>query len=182
MTPIFRNHLRTGLAGVALLAAGITGGAVVARSFAPTVEMAPMRATPIRSLTAGDSVVTVKGRVAEVFGNKFVLDDGSGHALVDTGPKGDDAGLVAAGAPVTVQGRFDRGMMHASFLVDASGKVVALAPLAPPPHGLGGPDGPGGPGGPGAGPRDRNAPPPPPGAPAPAPVTAAPAPAPATAG
>lgn len=175
MPPIFRNNLRTGLAGVALLAAGLTGGAVVARSFEPAVEMAPMRATPIRSLTAGDSVVTVKGRVAETFGNKFVLDDGSGHALVDTGPKGDDASLVSVGAPVTVQGRFDRGMMHASFLVDASGKVVALAPLAPPPHG------PGGPGGSGAGPRDRNAPPPPPPPPAGAPAPA-PAPAPATAG
>lgn len=176
MSPVFRNRLRTGIGAAALLVAGIAGGTVVAHSLEPSVEMAPLRPVAIRSLTAGDSVVTVRGRVAEVFGNKFVLDDGSGHALVDTGRKGEDGTLVAAGQPVTVQGRFDRGMMRASFLVDPAGKVQALAPMGPPPHGPGGPGRAGpdrGPdGGPDRGPGDRRGPPPPPPAGAQAPVQA----------
>jgi hypothetical protein len=57
--------------------------------------------------------------------------------------------MVAVGEPVTVQGRFDRGFVHAAFLVGPDNKVVALGPLGGPPqggHGRHGPeDGPDGP-------------------------------------
>ena len=103
--------------------------------------------------------------------------DPTGRALVDLGREGEDGTLVTAGQPVTVQGRFEDGFVHAAFLIGAGGKVTALGPIGGPPHGPGGPgrDGPGGPGGPGS----PGGPPPPAGmAPPPPPMTAGAAPAP----
>ncbi|RZM03953.1 MAG: hypothetical protein EOP68_19955, partial [Sphingomonas sp.] len=97
-----------------------------------------------------DSIVTIRGRVAEIYGDKFVIADASGRALIETGREGEDGTLVGVGQPVTVQGRFDRGTLHAAFLVGADGKVKALGPLGRPPHDRGGPGGPDR--GPGAGP------------------------------
>lgn len=168
--------VRTAIVGAALLALGIGGGATIAQMTGPSVEMAPLNPVAIRSLTDNGSVISVRGRVAETYGPMFVLTDGSGRALVDLGRQGDGTGLVSAGQAVTVQGHYGRGMIHASFLVAADGKVVALRPMGPPRHGPGGPGGPGGPDGPdgprhgprgpGAGPDGApgaaDAPPPPP--------------------
>jgi hypothetical protein len=169
--PTFTTRTRTAVAAVVLLAAGGTAGIVAGHALEPSIEMAPMRPVPIRSLVASDTgIVTVRARVAEVFGNKFIADDGTGRALVDLGRAGDDATLVTAGQTVGVQGRYDRGMLRASFLIDGANKVTSLRPMGPPPgreHGPAGrPDhrGPKGPRG--------DAPPPPP-------VDAAPASAPA---
>lgn len=143
---------RLGLAVAGLLALGGAAGAVVTAETRPTATMAPANPVPIRSLeTSG--IVTVRGRVAEIYGNKFVMVDASGRALVDTGREGDDRQLVTPNEPVTVQGRFERGFIHAAFLVSTDNKVTALGPLAGPPHGPPGPDG---------GRRANCAPPPPP--------------------
>ncbi len=162
------------LAGaLGLLVVGGGAGALAVEANRPSVTMAPATPVAIRTLTNDDdSIVTIRGRVAEIYGDKFVMADGSGRALVETGREGEDGTLVGVGQPVTVQGRFDRGTLHAAFLVGADGKVKALGPLGGPPHDRAGPGGPGGPDrgpdrGPGAGP-DR-APPPPAGA---APVAA----------
>lgn len=80
------------------------------------------------------SAVVVKGQVAEIFGNKFIVQDASGRALVETGREGEDGNLVAKDETVTVQGRFEHGFLHASFIVHADGKTVLLGP---PPHGPG---------------------------------------------
>lgn len=125
------RRARIAAAAIGLLAVGGVGGVVTAQAMRPSVEMAPLRAVPIRSLGSDLGIITVKGRVAEVYGNKFVIDDGGAKALVDTGRAGEDGTLVATGAPVTVQGRFESGFVHASFLVDGAGHVTALAP---PPH------------------------------------------------
>ncbi len=159
------------VAAATLFIVGGAGGALAGKAFGPTVEMAPMKPVPIRSLTAGDDIVTIRAQVAEVFGNKFIASDGSGRALVDLGSAGDQSTLVAPGQTVSVQGRYDRGMLRASFLVDAANKVLPLGPSGPP-HGRGGPGGPGGPGRHGP-----DAPPPPVGDAAPAAPGAAPAPA-----
>ncbi|SEM82642.1 hypothetical protein SAMN05192583_1383 [Sphingomonas gellani] len=157
---------RLALFGAGLVALGGVTGAVVTAQTRPSATMAPATPVPIRSMSSG-SIVTIRGTVAEVYGNKFTMQDASGRALVDTGPEGDNRTLVTAGQPVTVQGHFDNGVMHGDFLVGRDGKVVALAPLGPPP------------GGPRPGPdRGPCAPPPPPpgaqpmgaGAPVPPPV------------
>ena len=118
------------IAAILLLGAGAAGGAGAVAMTRPSVEMAPARPVPIASLSGQSGIVTVRGRVAEVYGGRFTVQDGSGRTLVDAGP---DAGNApAAGADVTVQGRFDDGVLRASFLVGADG---AVAPLGPPPGG-----------------------------------------------
>ncbi|WP_116090691.1 hypothetical protein [Sphingomonas crusticola] len=158
------------IGAAAILAIGGVAGAVVGHDMKPAIEMAPLKPVAIRSLSSDSGIVTVRGRVAEIFGNKLVVDDGSARALVDTGREGDSRALAVVGAPLTAQGRFDRGVLHASFLVDAAGKVTALGPLGGPPDRHGPPHGHG------------DGPPPPPpgnGPPPPPPPGAASAPAPA---
>ncbi len=124
------------LAAFAILAIGVAGGAAAMKLTRPSIEMAPMTAVSISSLQDDWSVVTIKGKVVEIFGNKFVVQDDSGRALVETGPAGEDGKLVDVGEPVSVQGRFENGFLHASFLVRQTGKTVSLGPPAgPPPHG-----------------------------------------------
>ncbi|WP_242186777.1 hypothetical protein [Sphingomonas sp. CARO-RG-8B-R24-01] len=168
---------RGALIAAALVAVGVGGGATVAQMTAPSVEMAPIKPVAIRSLSDTGSVVTVRGKIAETYGPMFILADGTGRTLVEGGRQVDGTGLVAVGQTVSVQGRFGRSMLHASFLVGADGKVTALRPMPPRggpggprgPHGRGGPDGPGGPGGPDGpdGPGAQDAAPPPPPAAAP---------------
>ncbi|PZO72175.1 MAG: hypothetical protein DI640_13215 [Sphingomonas taxi] len=174
----FRRN-RLALAAAGLLAVGGAAGAVTVAATRPSVTMAPATPVAIRSLQSNgqsDGIVTIRGTVAEIYGNKFVMADPTGRALVDLGREGEDGTLVTAGQPVTIQGRFEGGFVHAAFLVGAGGKVTALGPIGGPPHGPGpGRDGPGGPGGLGAPPPPAGmAPPPPPMTPgvAPAPVGA----------
>jgi hypothetical protein len=136
------RRIKLSVAAIGLLAVGGVAGGAVSHAFRPPIEMAPMHVVAIRNLAASRSIVTIRGRIAESFGNRWVVDDGTGRTLIDGGPHGDDGAVAPLGAVVSVQGRFDRGEFHPSFLVDASGNV---APLGPPPghhghHGRPGPD------------------------------------------
>jgi hypothetical protein len=126
------------LAAAGLLVLGGAAGAVVATQSRPAVSMAPATPIPIARLSSS-GIVTLRGRVAEIYGNKVILADGSGRALVDLGREGEEASLVTLGEPITVQGRFDRGFVRAAFLIGPDNKVLALGPLAGPPHGRHGP-------------------------------------------
>jgi hypothetical protein len=141
-------------AAVAILAAGAAlgaGGTRLAQNWRPQPVLL-LQPAPIGTMREG-SAVAAKGEVAEIFGNKFVVDDGSGRALVDTGPRGEDRKIVAKGETVTVQGRFDRGVVHAQLLAHADGRNEAFGPPGPK----------GDPKGPKEGPRaERDGPPPPP--------------------
>ncbi|MGJ3629546.1 hypothetical protein AB5I41_26770 [Sphingomonas sp. MMS24-JH45] len=88
------------------MALGAAGGAGAVSLTRPAIEMAPTIATPVAKLGASDGIVTVRGRVAAVYGKNFVVEDASGRTLVDAGRGG---GGVQAGAPVLVQGRSTRG-------------------------------------------------------------------------
>lgn len=177
-----------GLGGAALLALGLAGGAGAVSLTRPAVEMAPATPVAISSLANRDGIVTVKGRIAEVYGDRFTVADASGKTMVDAGR--DRRTTLTAGAPVTVQGRFDDGQLKASFLVGQDGTIDQVGPRGPRhgPDGRG-PDSKRGPGGPGhdgppppGGPRadGAGAPPPPPAgcAPGAAPVASPPAPTP----
>lgn len=137
------RRIKLGLAAMGLLAVGGVAGGAISHEFRPPIEMAPTHAVAIRNLASAQGIITIRGRVAESFGNRWVIDDGTGRALVEGGPHDDDDTLAPQGAVVSVQGRFDRGAFHPSFLVDASGTVTPLGP--PPgrhgPHGHPGPDG-----------------------------------------
>lgn len=172
------------LSGAGLLVLGFASGAGAMALTRPTVEMAPTVPTAIAKLTGSRGVVSVRGRVAEVYGDRFVVADSSGRALVDAGRKGVD---MQTGSSILVQGRFENGQLHARYLIDASGTVQEVGPRgphsfgeAPPPHGPGGPPPPPPPaGGPKAPPQASTMPLPPPpcgaGAPPPPVKTAVPA-------
>jgi hypothetical protein len=69
---------------------GVTAAALQARR--PSLVM--LTSAPITSMHDW-SEVAVKGQVAEIFGNKFIIQDESGRALVDTGRPGEGGQLVA---------------------------------------------------------------------------------------
>jgi hypothetical protein len=112
------------LAAIALLGAGGAIGATGARMAGPSIEVAPLSPVAIASLKSNEGLVTVRGKVSEIYGSMFTLADGSGRTLVDGGPR--SSGLIAAGTPVTIQGWNRNGVVHASFLVGADGKVTPL--------------------------------------------------------
>ncbi len=116
----------------AACAVGVGGGALALRGRQPVlVSLAP---APISAMQDW-SPVAVKGQVAEIFGNTFIIQDSSGRALVETGPKGDGGALVAKSETVTVQGRFERGLIHAAAITHPDGRNDFVGPPDPPPHG-----------------------------------------------
>jgi len=128
-----RKHAAAfGLAALGLVV-GLAGGAGAMKLVRPSVEMAPM--TPVAiSAMADDSLVTIKGKVAEIFGNKFIVQDDSGRALIEAGPEGEGGKLVAPNEMLTVQGRFDDGFLHGSYIVHEDGRTEALGPAGKSPH------------------------------------------------
>ncbi|TAV49426.1 hypothetical protein ELI30_14485 [Rhizobium leguminosarum] len=135
-TPVPSRQRRLAIpvvAAVVALVIGAAGGAGAVKMMGPTPEMAPLTPVAISAMPA-TSLVTIKGKVAEIYGNKFVLQDDSGKALVETGRAGEDGDLVAKDEAVTVQGRFDDGFVHASYLVRQDGRTEALRPPKGPPH------------------------------------------------
>jgi hypothetical protein len=98
--------------------------------FQPT----PVAPVAIQALTPSGATA-IKGEVAEIFGNKFVLQDATGRALVETGRAGEGGGLVAKGETVTVQGRFEAGFLHARVLTHDDGRTLVLGPAGGPPMG-----------------------------------------------
>ncbi len=122
---------RSRLAGA--LGAVVTAGLLIVGVQAlQTQEATTLVPSVAVSALEDDSLTSVTGQVAEIYGNKFILVDASGRALVETGRAGEDGTLFARDEVMTVQGRFHHGFMHASLLVHADGRVDTLRP--PPPH------------------------------------------------
>ncbi|MFK3888406.1 hypothetical protein [Sphingomonas sp. NPDC079357] len=172
MIPHLSRGQRVALGAAALLAMGAAGGAGAVQLTRPSVEMAPTVPTAIAKLPATSGIVTVRGRVAGVYGTRFLVEDASGRTLVDAGR---GAGMLTKGAPVLVQGRFDDGQLRARFLADQGGVREVGAPPPPPPPpapGAGAPPPPPGAGAPPPPPGAGAPPPPPPGAGAPPPPPA----------
>ena len=129
----------------ALLVAFAIGGGVTATALqARPPAMLLLTPAPITSMRDW-SEVGVKGQVAEVFGNKFIVQDDSGRALVDTGRLGESRQLVAKSENVTVQGRFEHGFIHAEAISHPDGRNDFVGPPGPPPGGPMALRGPGGP-------------------------------------
>lgn len=153
------------IAGTVLLGLGAAGGAAATSLTRPAVQMAPTVQTAIAKLPTNSGVVTVRGKIAEIYGDRIVLQDASGRAMIDVGREAQ--GVLKAGAPLMVQGRYDDGQLRASYLVDQAGEVTPVRPDARggPERGHHGPGGPGEPlrdGPPHPGAIDGAGPPPPP--------------------
>ena len=136
-------------AALAMLAAGAAGagGMKLAQNWQPRSVLL-LQPTAIGSLQPGNPSA-VRGNVSDIFDNKFIVEDGSGRALVDLGPRGEDIDAVTKGETVTVQGVFDRGVVRAQIVSHADGRTEAFGPPGPPPP-------------PPPGQRRADAPPPPP--------------------
>ena len=120
------------VAAVPIVAFALGAGLVAVAEFDRPAIVLTLTPTPIASMRDW-SPIAVKGQVAEIFGNKFILQDGSGRALVETGPEGEGGRLVASSETVTVQGRFERGFVHAAAISHADGRSDILGPPGPPP-------------------------------------------------
>lgn len=139
-------------AAAALVAVGAAGGAGAISFTRPPIQMAPTIVTPIAKLGSTSGIVTIKGRIAEIYGDRALVTDGSGKTMVDMGRS--RASSLAVGNAILVQGRFDDGELRGSFLVGPGGNVEAIGP-APRGSRRPGPDD-------GPGKRDLRAVPPPP--------------------
>ena len=155
-------RMMTAGAIVAVLVLGAVGGATANRYIQHHRPQAVLLLQPAPIAQLKDrSPVAVKGQVAEVFGNKFIVQDDSGRTLVDTGPRGEGGKPVTKGETVTVQGQFNNGSIHAIVMTRADGTSEAFGPAGHPHggHGFGGRHGPHADRGPGF---DGDGPPPPP--------------------
>jgi hypothetical protein len=79
--------------------------------------------------------VTIKGKVTDVFGNKFVVEDGSGRVLVETGPHWHHQIDVRKGEEVTVTGRPEAGGSFDAFTLKQGDRaaIEIRRPDGPPP-------------------------------------------------
>ena len=132
----FKGSRRRMTAGIVVaLAVGVAGGAGAYRYVQKSHPQSVLLLQPAPIAQMADSrAVAVKGQVAEVFGNKFIIQDDSGRTLVDTGPRGEGGSLVAKGEAITVQGRFENGFIHANVMTRADGSSEAFGPPMHGPH------------------------------------------------
>jgi uncharacterized protein YdeI (BOF family) len=129
----FRSGKRSPALFATLLVAFAIGGGVTAATLqARRPSLVMLTPAPITSMHDW-SEVAVKGQVADVFGNKFIVQDDSGRALVDSGRAGESGKLVAKSENVTVQGRFEHGFIHAEVISHPDGRNDFVGPPGPPP-------------------------------------------------
>ncbi len=123
-----------GVAGAAMLVVGVAAGAGASRLMHRGEAQTLLPPTAINTLDDGN-VVAFKGAVAEIYGNKFIVQDPSGRALVETGRDGEGGKLVAKDETVIVQGRYDDGFVKGSVIIHADGRTQTIGPAGgPPPH------------------------------------------------
>jgi hypothetical protein len=95
--------------------------------------------TSISDLNA-TRIVEVGGQVTSLFGNKFVLNDGSGEILVDTAPSWWSTIAVTQGEMLRVRGELGDDDFDAFRITRADGTVIEIRPEQGPPPWPGGPN------------------------------------------
>ncbi len=87
-------------------------------------------ASAVLAISAGGvlaAAVNVKGTVTDVFGHRYVVDEGSKKSLVDIGPKGADAIAIKTGDKVTVDGELtDAGEVRAAKVAVGDAAAVEI--------------------------------------------------------
>lgn len=92
---------------------------------------------PIRDLTRSPGV-TISGEIRSVVGNEFILDDGTGHIIVDGGPIWYHQLNLREGERVTVVGIYDDYDFDAFSITHDSGEVIRIRSAEGPPPWAGG--------------------------------------------
>lgn len=83
--------------------------------------------TSIGALPSG-SGVEIAGAVTHVLGDRFVVDDGAGSVLVETGPSWRHDIAMAVGEQVRVRGEPDGGAPDAFVSFCADGETLRIRP------------------------------------------------------
>ena len=123
-------------AGLLIIGAAVGAGALRVAGGISREASFVLQPSPIASMSEWPPAA-IKGQVAEVFGNKFIIADASGRALVETGREGEGGRLVKPNETLTVQGQFERGFLHASVIQHEDGRADLVGPpKGPPPHGV----------------------------------------------
>ncbi|MBD6614862.1 DNA-binding protein [Komarekiella sp. 'clone 1'] len=105
----------------------------------PTLAQAQTR-TRISDLQQRTAGTTVSGKVTQIVGNDFIIDDGSGQLIVDAGPRWWREIDLKSGEQVTVTGELGRGgELDAFSITRADGSVIDIRPSQGPPPWAGGP-------------------------------------------
>jgi uncharacterized protein YdeI (BOF family) len=89
-------------------------------------------AVGIGQLASTDNVV-IDGTVEQVFGNKFLLKDNTGVALVDTGPRSHATRTFVVGERLKVRGKLDNSEFEARQITRADGAMETIRPDRGPP-------------------------------------------------
>lgn len=100
---------------MAAVAAAAAGAGAATLALGPCrIAITALAPELVPALTEG-SEAEIKGRIVEVFRQRVIVDSG-GHALVETGRRGERVLLVSKGEAVTVQGRFGRGLLRTAII------------------------------------------------------------------
>lgn len=109
----------------ALILTGLGVGASAERLLRPEETQTLLEPIAVTALSEGD-LGALKGQVMEVYGDKFILQDATGRALIETGPSAKDGSLVTPGEVVTAQGDLEDGLLRARLIVRADGTAEEL--------------------------------------------------------
>ncbi|NDJ23474.1 DNA-binding protein [Nostoc sp. B(2019)] len=104
----------------------------------PTLAQGQTRIGDLQQRTNG---TTVSGKVTQIVGNDFIIDDGTGQLVVDAGPRWWRELNVKSGEQITVTGELGRGgELDAFSITRADGSVINIRPPQGPPPWAGGPN------------------------------------------
>ncbi len=104
----------------------------------PTFAQAQSRAK-IGDLQQRTNGTTVSGKITQIVGNDFIIDDGTGQLIVDAGPRWWREINLKSGEQITVTGELGRsGELDAFSITRADGSVIDIRPPQGPPPWAGG--------------------------------------------
>lgn len=97
----------------------------LASTFNVLLTTIPQTPIPIGNLQP-TSKTTTAGIVRSIVGNQFILDDGTGQLIVDSGFCWDDRNHLTVGEKVTVIGEYEDYDFDSFRIIRASGEVIDI--------------------------------------------------------
>ncbi len=127
------------LLGLALATATTICSSIIA--VPPKAQAQTNNRTNIRDLQQRSNGTIVSGKVTNIVGNDFIINDGTGQLIVDAGPRWWREINLQPGEQVTVRGELGRkGELDAFSITRADGSVIDIRPAEGPPPWAGGPN------------------------------------------
>jgi hypothetical protein len=119
---------------------GLTLAAISAITIGTLPTLAQAQ-TKIGDLQQRANGTTVSGKVTQIVGNDFIIDDGTGQLIVDAGPRWWREINLKPGEQVSVTGELGRsGELDAFSITREDGSVIDIRPAQGPPPWAGGPN------------------------------------------